>query len=137
MTLTKKMLNNILLVEDSTASRHLMKEAFKTASTDSQLNMVENGDEALRFLKREGKFSDAPAPDLILMDLNLPGKSGLEVIGEIKKDKRFQNIPVIVLTGSSAASDIQACSKFGCKYLMKPSNFSELIVLVRSLPDFF
>ncbi len=136
MTL-QKMIKHVLLVEDSEAGRRLMQEAFKIASFDGQLNITENGEELLQFLKQEEGFVNAQIPDLILLDLNLPGKSGFQVLDGIKKDKRFQNIPVIVLTGSSAASDIQTCAEFGCKYLMKPSNFSELIALVKSLPDFF
>jgi len=133
---TKKMIKNVLLVEDNPAIRLIMQEAFKAASFEGQLDMAENGDDVMQYLKREKKFSTAPMPDIILMDLNLPGKSGIEVIGEIKKDDRLKNIPIVVLTGSNSSIDTHACSKFQCKYLLKPSRFHELVELVKSLPDF-
>jgi len=135
VSLVKKKLHNILLVDDSRAAHFLMKEAFKEASMDSQLHMVENGDDALSFLRKEGSFAKMPAPDLMLLDLNMPGKTGLDVLDEIKKDESLHNIPVIVLTGSEAAADREACSKFNCKYLNKPTRFHELVELVKSLPD--
>jgi CheY-like chemotaxis protein len=134
--LTDKKISNILFVEDSEASRHLMREAFKAAHFDGELFIMENAAQFFQFLNRQNNYSKAPVPDLIVLDLNLPGKNGIEVMEEVKNDPRFQNIPLIVLTGSNAASDIEACSKYGCKYLLKPSRFHELVKLVQSLPQF-
>ena len=129
------MIKNILLVEDNPASHQLMREAFKEALIETDLTMVDNGNDALHFLRKEGRFAASTKPDLVLLDLNLPGKSGIELMEEIKGDPSLQSIPLIVLTGSSAAADIQACARFHCKYLLKPSRFHELVQLVKSLPD--
>jgi CheY-like chemotaxis protein len=131
-----KLIRNVLLVEDNEASRVLMREAFEAASFEGQLDMVENGHEVMRFLKSEGRFARSPRPDLILLDLNLPGKSGAEIMSEIREDERFRDISIVILTGSNAANDIAVCSKFRCKYLLKPSRFHELVELVRTLPEF-
>ena len=125
------------MVDDSRAAHFLMKEAFKDASMDSQLHMVENGDDALSFLKKEGGFEKMPTPDLVLLDLNMPGKSGWDVLDEIKKDEMLQKIAVVLLSGSEAASDRKTCSKFNCKFVMKPARFHELVELVKSLPDLY
>lgn len=129
------MIKNVLIVEDNRASHVLMREAFAAASFNAHLTIVDNGDEAMQFLKRKGDFSGAQRPDLILLDLNLPGKSGVELMAEIKDDTESQSVPLIVLTGSNAEADIQACARFHCKYLLKPSRFHELVQLVKSLPD--
>jgi len=136
MSLMGKTFKSILLVEDNKAGRLIMREAFKMALVESQLHVVENGDDALRFLNQEDPFEKMPMPDLILLDLNLPGKSGVEVLAEIRKEVRFQAVAIMVLTGSSAASDIEACSKFHCRYFIKPARFHELVQLVKSLPEF-
>lgn len=129
-------MKNILLVEDSDAGRDLMKEAFNAAEFDGALYMAKNGNEALDFLKQAGGFSQAPRPDLILLDLNLPRLSGLDVLAEIH-DTPFQKIPLVVLTGSNSSKDIQACLKYRCRYVLKPSRFHELVELVKSLPEFY
>lgn len=128
---------NILLIEDSEGDRQLMEEAFKAAS-QSGLYVVQNGFEGLAFLKKEGEYQNVPRPDLILLDLNMPGKTGLDVLDEIKSDEALQNIPVAILTGSNAPTDIRACSRFpGCRYLLKPSRFPELVELVKTLPNLY
>lgn len=129
--------NHVLLVDDDPANERLMFEAFKKAASESTLHAVENGDDAIKFLKREAKFADAPKPSLIILDLNLPGKNGFEILEDIKKIKELKNVPVLILTGSSAAGDIQNCSRLYCKYLLKPTRFHELVQLVKSLPDFY
>ncbi len=134
MPATHKAMQHILLVEDNPASRLLMKEAFKAAAVAWELHQVENGTQMLAFLKGEGDYRKAPRPDLIVMDLNLPGKSGVELMDEIKHDEKLQDIPLVVLTGSNASADIQACSQFRCKYLLKPSRFHELVALVLTGP---
>jgi CheY-like chemotaxis protein len=130
------MIKNVLLVEDNRASRDLMKEAFQAAAFEGALHVTENAEQLLQFLKKEKTFEAAPDPDLILLDLNLPGKNGIETMGDLRGDARFKDIPVVVLTGSNVSSDIQACAKYRCKYLLKPSRFHELVGLVKSLPGF-
>lgn len=135
MSLTHKTIHHILFVEDSEASRHLMKEAFKAAGFEGQLMIMENASQLLAFLNQKPQSASALFPDLIVLDLNLPGKTGIEVMEELKNDETFKAIPLIVLTGSNALTDIEACSRFGCKYLLKPSRFHELVQLVKSLPE--
>jgi two-component system, chemotaxis family, response regulator Rcp1 len=132
---SQKTFKNVLLVEDNKAIHHLMREAFRVADFDTEMNIAETGNEAMKYLKKEEDYNGAPTPDLILLDLNLPAKNGLEVMAEIKGNSGLRHIPVVVLTGSNAASDIQACSKYHCKYLQKPSRFHELVELVKSLPE--
>ncbi len=129
------MLKTILLVEDNEAQRNLMQEAFSEANLEVELHIVERAEELMAFLRKQGGFKNAASPDLVLLDLNLPGKSGLEALSEIKSDTQIKHVPIAVLTGSNASSDIQACAKFQCKYLLKPSGFNQLVQLVKSLPD--
>jgi CheY-like chemotaxis protein len=136
MKLSEKKTRHILLVEDNESSRILMKEAFDAVSFEGRVDMVESGDEAMEFLRQKGKYADAQKPDIVLLDLNLPGKNGLEIVSEIRSDKHLQNLCVIILTGSNASSDIEACTRLHCKYLLKPSRFHEVIELVKVLPGF-
>ena len=96
----------ILLVEDNPADIRLAQEAFKDAKVHNILYTVGDGVEAMAFLRREGKYADAPRPDLILLDLNLPKKDGREVLAEIKTDEHLKLIPVVILTVSKAEEDI-------------------------------
>lgn len=130
------MIRNILLVEDDRASRRLMDMAFQEAAIGASLHMAENGEEALDFLKKRGKYPGAPRPEMILLDLNLPGKSGASVLEEIRGDDRLKEIPVVILTGSNASQDIKISSRFTrCRYLLKPTHYHELVLLVKSLPQ--
>ena len=97
---------NILLVEDNPGDVRLTKEAFKEAKVKNNLHVAWDGVEAMDFLRHNGNFSDAPRPDLILLDLNMPRKNGREVLAEIKKDPELMRIPVVVLTMSHAEEDI-------------------------------
>jgi CheY-like chemotaxis protein len=130
------MSKTVLLIEDNRASQTLMKMAFKTAEMDCMLKIAEEGDDAIAFLKRQGVHADAPQTNLVLLDLNLPGKSGVEILAEIKQDPATSQVPVIVLTGSNASSDMNACAKYPhCRYVLKPARFPELVDLVRSFQD--
>lgn len=130
------MFQNVLLVEDDRASRKLMSMAFQEADTGAKLHMTENGEEALDFLNRRGRFPEAPQPEMILLDLNLPGKSGATLLEEIRQDDHLKEIPVVILTGSNASQDIKAASRFTrCRYLLKPTHYHELVLLVKSLPQ--
>ncbi len=121
----KKMCNDrhleILVVEDNPGDARLAKEAFKESSYSNSISVVEDGTEALCFLRREGEYCSAPCPDVILLDLNLPKIDGRELLAEIKKDSNLKNIPVIILTGSTAAHDIlSSYNMHAIGYLTKP-----------------
>ena len=96
----------ILVVEDSKGDIGLIEEGFEDAKIGNILHIVEDGEEAIAFLRGEGQFSDSPRPDIILLDLNLPKKDGREVLEEVKGDDELKNIPIVVLTTSKAEEDI-------------------------------
>lgn len=128
----------ILLVEDNPGDVFLTQEAFREGRLAHRLSVVEDGEEALRFLRREGKHRDAPQPDLILMDLNLPKKDGRELLGEVKTDPELRQIPVIVLTTSGAEQDIARAYKLHANcYLTKPIQMDEFLRTIRSVEDFW
>ena len=106
MTLGDSRLVQILLVEDNPADARLTQEAIRDTEFRYQLHLAEDGEEAMEFLHQEGEFSDVPRPDLILLDLNLPGMDGREVLAEIKSDEDLGSIPVVVLTTSTAQQDL-------------------------------
>lgn len=128
----------ILLVEDNAADRRLYKEAFETVCPEAELTMVEDGVAAVEYLFPAGGYSSMADVDLILLDLNLPKKGGREVLAEIKKNELGHYIPVIILTSSTADSDICACYKENATcYLVKPMNFTDLLNLVKLISDFW
>jgi CheY-like chemotaxis protein len=128
----------VLLVEDDPGDVLMTKEAFADNKVKNNLSVVTDGVEALAFLRREGKYSDAPYPDLILLDLNLPKKDGREVLAEIKADERLSLIPVVVLTTSGANEDILASYRLHANaYVTKPVDFEQFIRVVRQIDDFF
>jgi CheY-like chemotaxis protein len=121
----------ILLVEDSPTDRLIAVEALRQATFESGLHVVENGAEAMAYLRREGKFKDARRPDLILLDLNLPKKDGREVLAEIKHDPQLLFIPVIVLTTSSAEEDVaRAYADYANSFITKPVDFSRFTLVL-------
>jgi chemotaxis family two-component system response regulator Rcp1 len=129
---------NILIVEDNKADQVIMKEAFKEAKSECQLNMVNDGVEALEFLNREGKFLSAPKVDLILLDLNLPRKNGREVLVEIKGKAKLKHLPVLVFSNSESPQDICQCYALGVNaYINKPSDFDEVVNLVGIIERFW
>ena len=128
----------ILLVEDSPSDAKLTLSALKLAKVANELHHVEDGVQAMEFLGRKGKFSQAPRPDLILLDLNLPRKDGREVLEELKADPAFSSIPVIVLTTSSAENDILRSYQLHANcYVTKPVNFDRFLECVRSIEQFW
>jgi chemotaxis family two-component system response regulator Rcp1 len=128
----------ILLVEDNPGDVRLTIEALRDAKVANQLHHVANGEEAMEFVRREGSYHDAPRPDLILLDLNLPRKDGREVLQELKSDPQLRRIPVIVLTTSSAERDIlQSYDLHANCFITKPLDFSEFISAVRSIQHFW
>ena len=137
------MMNNdqpieILLVEDNPGDVRLTLEVMKDARVRNHVSMVKDGVEALAFLRREGDFADAPRPDLILLDLNLPKKDGREVLADIKADPTLRRIPVVVLTVSKDEEDIlKSYDLYANCYVTKPINMEQFIAVVRSIEDFW
>ena len=127
-----------MLVEDNPDDVALTREALKEGKVWSNLSVADDGVRALEFLRRTGDFSDAPVPDLILLDLNLPKKDGREVLAEIKNDDDLQHIPVVVLTTSQADQDIIKSYKLHANcYVTKPVDFDEFIKIVQSIEHFW
>ena len=128
----------ILLVEDNPGDVRLTQEALKESKVTNNLSVAEDGVEALAFLKREGKYTDAPRPDLLLLDLNLPKKDGRELLEEIKADENLKRIPVVVLTTSKAEEDIlRMYDQHANCYITKPIDFDQFIDVVKSIEDFW
>jgi chemotaxis family two-component system response regulator Rcp1 len=129
---------DILLVEDNPGDVRLTEEALKEAKVRNRLFVVDDGVAAMDFLRRAGKFTDAPRPDLILLDLNLPRKDGREVLEEIKQDSSLMRIPVVVLTTSRAEEDILRTYNLHANcYVTKPVDLDQFITIVKSIEDFW
>jgi two-component system response regulator len=128
----------VLLVEDDPGDVLMTKEAFADHKLRNNLSVVSDGVDALAFLRQEGEYADAPHPDLILLDLNLPRKDGREVLAEIKADPRLAHIPVVVLSTSGAHEDILGSyRRHANAYVTKPVDFEQFIQVVRQIDDFF
>ncbi len=128
----------ILLVEDSPSDTELTIEALRDGKVSNNLSVVEDGVQALQFLRREDRFTQAPRPDLILLDLNLPRKDGREVLVELKADPNLRTIPVVVLTTSRADQDILKAYQLNANcYITKPVDFKQFIEVVRSIEHFW
>lgn len=128
----------ILMVEDNPADVILTREAFREGNIQSALNVVKDGVEAIAFLRREGGYANAPKPNLIFLDLNLPRKNGQEVLAEIKQDDALRKIPVIILTTSSAESDI--CKSYGLHanaYVVKPIDTDKFAEALQNIDRFW
>jgi chemotaxis family two-component system response regulator Rcp1 len=127
----------ILLVEDSPSDTELTVEAFREAKLRNHLSVVEDGVEAMQFLRRQGRFANAPHPDLILLDLNLPRKDGREVLAELKADKSLATIPVVILTASDNEHDVLRAQKLrATSYVTKPVQFHRLLDVVKDIESF-
>jgi chemotaxis family two-component system response regulator Rcp1 len=128
----------ILLVEDNEGDARLTKEALTENKMHHKLNVVRDGEEALKFLKREGKHVSAPRPDLILLDLNLPKKNGREVLSEIKKDLSLRRIPVVILTVSQNEEDImKSYDLYANCYIAKPVDLNQFMEIVKLVKNFW
>ncbi|WP_339097565.1 response regulator [Deinococcus sp. VB343] len=128
----------ILLVEDNPADVMLTEEAFEEADFAHRLHVARDGVEALAFLRHEGGYADAPAPHVILMDLNMPRLSGLETLDILKVDEKLRHIPVIVLTTSRAEEDVWRSYKLHANaYIPKPVSISEFVEVIRSFEQFW
>jgi CheY-like chemotaxis protein len=129
---------DVLLVEDDPGDTLMIREAFADHKVHNTLSCVTDGVQAMRFLRREGEYADAPRPDLILLDLNLPRKDGREVLAEIKGDPALATIPVVVLTTSQAEEDVLRSYELHANaYVTKPVDFDRFIDVVRQIDEFF
>lgn len=127
-----------LLVEDNPGDVRLTREALRESKLSNNLSVCGDGVEAMAFLRREGKYADAPRPDLILLDLNLPKMSGREVLAAIKADADLRRIPVVVITSSEAEQDILATYDLHVNcYVTKPVDLEQFIKVVRSVSTFW
>ena len=128
----------ILLAEDNRGDARLAKEALKDAKVLNNLHVVEDGVEAMAFLRQEGKYADVPRPDVILLDLNMPRKDGREVLAEVKADEDLRRIPVVILTVSQAEEDILKTYDLHANcYVTKPLDLNQFIKVVKAIEDFW
>ena len=128
----------VLLVEDDPGDVVLITEAFEDNKVNNTLRVVQDGVEALQYLRREPPYEDAAEPDLVLLDLNLPRKDGREVLAEVKADERLRRVPVVVLTTSKAEEDIlRSYDLHANAYVTKPVDFDRFIEVVRQIDEFF
>lgn len=137
-TINTNKIFNILLVEDNPADRKLISHLFKSCTVSCLLHMVKDGEEAIEFVFRRGKFIDSPQPDLVLLDLNMPNKDGRDVLKEIKTDPLLRRIPVIVLTTSS--SDLDVCTAYDYQansYIQKPGDLGEFQSIIKVIEQYW
>jgi len=128
----------VLLVEDSLGDVRLTREAFKTAKVLVNMHVASDGTEAMAFLRREQGHADAPRPDLILLDLNLPKKDGREVLEEIKQSPTLKSIPVVILTTSASDADILKSYMLHANcYITKPVDLAGFLNVVKSIDNFW
>lgn len=129
---------DILLVEDDSGDVELTKEGLQGAKMLLNLHVVDDGEKALRFLRKEAPYTDAVRPDIILLDLNMPRKNGQETLKEIKADGSLRSIPVVVLTTSEAEADIVKCYDLGANcYITKPIGFEAFTKVVSMIEEFW
>ena len=129
---------DVLLVEDDEGDVLMTREAFEFYKLRNPLHVVSDGVQALEFLRRTGPFADAPRPGMILLDVNLPRLSGLEVLAELKQDPDLMLIPVVMLTTSQADEDILRSYKLHANaYVSKPVDFENFVEAIRQIDDFF
>jgi chemotaxis family two-component system response regulator Rcp1 len=128
----------ILLVEDNPGDADLAREALENSKILNTLSVVVDGEEAMLFLRRSGKYAEAPRPDLILLDLNLPKKNGHEVLAELKTDEELKRIPVVILTASKDEEDILKSYNLHANcFITKPIDLHQFVRVVRAIEDFW
>jgi CheY-like chemotaxis protein len=128
----------ILLVEDDEGDVLLTTEALEASKITNNMHVARNGEEALRFLRKEGEYADAVRPDIVLLDLNLPRVDGREVLAQIKADEDLRRIPIVVLTTSEAEEDVlRSYNLHANAYVTKPVDFERFLKVVQSIDEFF
>jgi len=128
----------ILLVEDNPGDARLTLEAFKEGKVRTNLNIVDDGQKAMEYLRKEGKYADKPRPDIVLLDLNLPKKDGREVLAEVKADDGLKLIPIVILTTSKAEEDIlNTYDHHANCYITKPVDLGQFMEVVKSIENFW
>jgi len=130
--------DEILVVEDNQGDIRLLQEAFKESGLDCRLHIVRDGEQAIDFLSRKAPYEKSPRPKLVLLDLHLPGKSGREVLVEMKQERELRCIPVVVLSTSSSPDDISAayCLQANC-YVVKPEDLDSLVRFAKMIESFW
>ena len=129
---------DILLVEDNPADVRLTREALKDSKIRNNMYVVEDGMEAMEFLRQKGKYAKVPRPDLIVLDLNLPRKSGREVLAEIKADDSLKLIPVVILTVSTSEEDVLKSYELHANcYVTKPIDFEQFMKITKTIEEFW
>jgi CheY-like chemotaxis protein len=129
---------DVLLVEDDEGDVLMTREAFEHYKIRNTLHVASDGEQALQFVRRTGEYVDAPRPGLIMLDLNLPRRDGLEVLAELKADPELRVIPVVILTTSQAEEDIvRSYSLHANAYVTKPVDFERFIEVIRQIDSFF
>jgi len=135
---TQAELVDVLLVEDDPGDALIVREAFDHYKIRNTLHVVTDGEQALRFVRQDGEFTDAPRPGLIMLDLNLPRRDGLEVLAELKADPALRVIPVVILTTSRSEEDVlRSYSLHANAYVSKPVEFERFMDAVRQIDNFF
>lgn len=133
--------NCILVADDDADDRELIKVAFEESGAEAELRFVENGEELMYYLGRQGKYADEekyPFPSIILLDLNMPRKDGREALREIKEHTNLKLVPIIILTTSTETKDISKCYELGVNsYTIKPANFSDLVAFTSMLYSYW
>ncbi len=128
----------ILLVEDSPSDTELTLEALRDFKVRNHVSVVEDGVQAMQFLRRQGPFAQAPRPDMIMLDLNLPRKDGREVLQDIKNDDLLKTIPIVVMTTSRAEQDVLRAYQLNANcYINKPVDFNQFLEVVRTIESFW
>jgi CheY-like chemotaxis protein len=129
---------DVLLVEDDPGDVVMTREAFKDYKIANTLSVVTNGEDAIAYLRKQGRYADVSTPDLVLLDLNLPRRDGREVLRDVKGDPELRRIPVVVLTTSDAEEDVLASYDLHANaYVRKPVDFDQFVAAVRAIDDFF
>jgi CheY-like chemotaxis protein len=128
----------ILMVDDNPADIDLTSEVLAQSNQHFHVNSVTDGAEAISFLRHQGKYASAPAPDLVVLDLNLPRRDGRQVLSDMKTDPALAKIPVVIFTTSQASSDVSRSYELGANcYLKKPGNLAEFVAVVQSMAQFW
>ena len=133
-----KTVPEVLLVDDNPADVDLTSDVLAKSKRHFHVQALPDGTEAISFLRHQGDYAEAPVPDLVVLDLNLPRKDGREVLAEVKSDPDLAKIPIVIFTTSQAASDISRCYELGANcYLRKPGNLPDFVAVVQSMADFW